>query len=196
MDRARAVARRRGFDRLTRLIDSERASLLIATGDIEEAIRFAEANGLGARLGGDGPANDLSIRLRGSVPALLWTRIHMQTGDLAQARALFSRLLTQQKQKPHVVRAIELDLLDIRLSLAEGRMAEAAARLSDLLLTQPLTDYRALVSLEGSAFSQSLTALARQADLPDLIRKRLEAVLADTGRPRSLWRRTLLFPTL
>ncbi len=182
MDRARAVARRRGFDRLTRLIDSERASLLIATGDIEEAIRFAEANGLGARLGGDGPANDLSLRLRGSVPALLWTRIHMQTGDLAQARALFSRLLTQQKQKPHVVRAIELDLLDIRLSLAEGRVAEAAARLSDLLLTQPLTDYRALVSLEGSAFSQSLTALARQADLPDLIRKRLEAVLADPGK--------------
>jgi LuxR family transcriptional regulator, maltose regulon positive regulatory protein len=180
MDRARAVARRRGFDRLTRLIDSERAGLLIATGDIEEAIRFAEANGLGARLAGDGPANDLSIRLRGSIPALLWTRIYMQTGDLAQARAVLSQLLTQQKQKPHVLRAIELDLLDIRLSLAEGRMAEAADRLSDLLLTQPLTDYRALVTLEGQAFAQGLTALAREAELPDLIRRRLEAVLTES----------------
>ncbi len=178
MDRARAVARRRGFDRLTRMIDSERAALLIATGDIEEAVRFAESNGLGARLAGDGPANDLSIRLRGGVPALLWTRIHMQTGDLVQARATLARLLTQQRQKPNVVRAIELDLLDIRLSLAEERDAAAADRLSDLLLTQPLADYRTLVTLEGRRFSTGLTALARDANLPGLILRRLEAVLA------------------
>ncbi len=179
MDRARAVARRRGFDRLTRLIDSERAGLLVATGDMDEAVRFAETNGLGARLAGEGPANDLSIRLRGGVPALLWTRIHMQTGDLAQARAIFSRLITQQKQKPHVVRSIELDLIDLSLSLAEGRTAAAAERLTDLLLTQPMADYRAMVALEGHNFITDLKALARDADLPDLIRKRLEIVLVD-----------------
>ncbi|OQP87060.1 transcriptional regulator [Rhizobium rhizosphaerae] len=183
MDRARAVARRRGFDRLTRLIDSERAGLLVVTGDIEEAVRFAEANGLGARLASDGPANDLSIRLRGGVPALLWVRIYLETGDLPQSRAAFTRLVTQQRQKPHAVRAIELDLVDIRLALAEGRSAAAADRLSDLLLTQPLADYRALVTLEGQAFTADLAALSRDADLPDLIRRRLEAVLA--GNPDS-----------
>lgn len=181
MDRARAVARRRGFDRLTRLIDSERAGLLLASGDIEEAVRFAEANGLGERLAADGPANDLSIRLRGGVPALFWTRIHLQGGDLVQARAIFSRLLTQQKQKPHVVRAIELALIEIRLSLAENRPAAAAGRLADLLLTQPLADYRTLVLLEGNAFSHDLTVLARDADLPELIRRRLETVLAGSA---------------
>ncbi|SIR18469.1 transcriptional regulator /transcriptional regulator, LuxR family [Rhizobium sp. RU20A] len=180
MDRARAVARRRGFDRLTRLIDAERAGLLLVTGDLEEAVRFAEANGLGARFAGDGPANDLSIRLRGGVPALLWTRIHLETGDLLKSRATFTRLITQQRQKPHAVRAMELDLVDIRLSLAEGRSVAAAERLCDLLLTQPLADYRALVTLEGQAFIAGLTALARDHDLPDLIRKRLDLVLADT----------------
>lgn len=182
MDRARAVARRRGFDRLTRLIDSERAGLLLGTGDIDEAIRFAETNGLGERLAGDGPANDLSVRLRGGVPALFWTRIHLQTGDLPQARALLSRLLMQQKQKPHVVRAIELALIDIRLSLAEQRNAAAAESLSDLLLTQPLADYRLLLLLEGSQFCKALTALTQEARLPELIRRRLETVLAaDAG---------------
>ncbi len=177
MDRARAVARRRGFDRLTRLINSERAGLLLQTGDVEEAVRFAEANHLGERLAGDGPANDLSIRLRGGVPALFWTRIHMQAGDLAQARATFSRLLTQQKQKPHVVRAIELALIDIRLLLAEKRTEAAADRLSDLLLTQPLADYRILVMLEGRPFSRDLTAPTRDADLPELISRRRATVL-------------------
>lgn len=177
MDRARAVARRRGFDRLTRLIDSERASLLLQTGDVEEAVRFAEANHLGERLAGEGPANDLSIRLRGGVPALFWTRIHMQAGELEKARAIFSRLLTQQKQKPHVVRAIELALIDIRLLLAEKRNEAAADRLSDLLLTQPLADYRMLVLLEGGAFTRDLTALTREANLPELISSRLATVL-------------------
>lgn len=185
MDRARAVARRRGFDRLTRLIDSERAAMLVAAGDIEEAVRFAETNGLGARLAGDGPANDLSIRLRGVVPALLWTRIHMQTGDHKQARAILSRLITQQKQKPHVVRAIELALIDIRLSLVEGRTAAAADSLSDILLTRPMGDYRALVALEGPMFSEDLMALAREADLPELICKRLEAVLVESAGANS-----------
>lgn len=179
MDRARAVARRRGFDRLTRLIDTERAGLLIATGDVDEAIRFAEANGLGARLASDGPANDLSIRLRGGVPALLWTRIHMGIGDLSAARATFARLLMQQKQKPHVLRAIELDIVEIALSLAEGRTAEAAKRLSSLLLLHPMADYRALVMVEGRNWLERLTTLAATADLPELTRSRLATVIAD-----------------
>ena len=126
IDSARATARRRGFERLTRLIDGERVTLLVATGDIEEAVRYAEASGFPLQAAYTDAPNNLGLNLRGCVPALLWTRIYVARGDIARARDVFDRLRTQQALKPHVPRHIELALLDIKLLQAEGQPDKAA----------------------------------------------------------------------
>jgi len=177
IDRARATARRRGFQRLTRLIDGERAGLLLAAGDVDAAVRYAADNGFGTlAIEADRP-NNLATHLRGTTPALLWTRIHLARGDVDKARTAFDQLRIRQSQRPHALRSIELALLEIKLALAEGDHTRAAVRLSDLTLTAPVCDYPALVRIEGNAFCGDLRALAISAGLPPLIRQRLSTVL-------------------
>ncbi|WP_234794794.1 LuxR C-terminal-related transcriptional regulator [Xaviernesmea oryzae] len=173
MDRARAAARRRGFDRLVRMIDGERVSLLIASNDLAEAARYAEASGFGEKTARADQPNDLSLRLRGTVPALLWVRIHLAHGRLDVARDLLSRLETSQARKPHVPRQIELRLLGIRLAIAAGETASAASRLSDLVLGLPVTDYRAVLLAEGPVFIGDMLSLARMAPVPGVVLQRL-----------------------
>jgi LuxR family maltose regulon positive regulatory protein len=183
IDSARATARRRGFERLTRLIDGERVTLLVATGDIEDAVRYAETSGFTTQAAYADAANNLSLNLRGCVPALLWARIYAARGDIARARDVFDRLRTQQALKPHVPRRIELDLLDIRLLQAEGRPDKAAACLSNLLLSQPIADYRAILQIEGADFTNALRRLATLMEIPAVISQRLAQVLDGPAMP-------------
>ncbi|PYE43555.1 LuxR family maltose regulon positive regulatory protein [Rhizobium sp. PP-F2F-G20b] len=173
MDRARSTARRRGFDRLVRIIDGERVALLIASGDLAEAARYAEASGFGEKAARADQPNDLSLRLRGTVPALLWVRMHLAQGRLDVARDLLSRLETSQARKPHVLRQIELRLLGIRLAMAAGDSTTAASQLSDLVLGLPVMDYRAVLLSEGPAFVSDILALARAAPVPGVVLQRL-----------------------
>ncbi len=173
MDSARAAAARRGFDRLTRMIDGERVMLLVAAGDVDEAVRHAEVCGLGRLSAASENANRLAYHLRGSVPALLWARIDAAQGEIEKARSGFDRLMTQQSEKPHVPRRIELGLLDIRLLLAEDRQREAAGKLSDLFLSLPVGDYRAVLQVEGADFAEALRALAVSMEVPDVVSQRL-----------------------
>jgi LuxR family transcriptional regulator, maltose regulon positive regulatory protein len=177
MDRTRPVAKRRGFGRLMRLIDAERVLLLAQGGDVEQAIRYAEANGFGLATIHSEIDNDLSTHLRGTTPALLWTRIYMAAGDLDRARSTFEWLLALQVRKPHVVRAIELTLIDIRLLAAEDNLPLASVRLADLLLNFPLEDYRSLVLLEGHAFVGLLLECAASTGFSPVLRTRLEMML-------------------
>lgn len=177
IDSARATARRRGFDRLTRLIDGERVTLLIASGDTEEASRYAEVSGFGLQnINSDG-ANNLAMHLRGSVPALLWSRLYLAQGDTLRARDVFDRLITYQSQKPHVPRCIELGLFEIDLLLAEEQERAAAARLSDIVLSLPVADYRAILQIEGPEFASRLQKLAVSGGVPDVVLRRLEPLL-------------------
>jgi LuxR family maltose regulon positive regulatory protein len=180
MDRIRAVARRRGFDRLTRLIDGERAMLLMASGDLDQAIRHAEANGFGMQAVVADRANMLSIHLRGSTPAIFWTRAHLALGEKAKARVVFDQFKTRQIQRPHVPRTIELALIELELLLAEDRADLAAAGLSDLVLTMPLSDYRALLRFDHAGELSELRALANHPTVAAVIRKRLQSLFAST----------------
>ena len=180
IDSARAAARRRGFDRLTRLIDGERATLLIASGDVEEARRYADVSGLGTQSIHSDGANNLAMHLRGSVPALLWSRLYLALGDTLRARDVFDRLIARQSQKPHVPHRIELGLLEIGLLLAEEREMAAAARLSDIMLSLPVADYRAILQIEGQVFGRRLRQLAVSEGVPDVVLRRLTQLL-DAG---------------
>lgn len=97
IDRVHAVARRRGFDRLIRLVEGERAILLLASGDAGQAMRHAEAKGMGRRAIRSTQANNLAVHPRGTVPALLWTRIHLALGDAVSARDSFDQLMTAHR---------------------------------------------------------------------------------------------------
>lgn len=185
-DRARATALRRGFTRLTRLIDGERAALLLADGDVDAAMRYASSNGFGRQaIEADRP-NNLATHLRGTTPGLLWTRIFLALGERDKARGTFDQLRIRQSQRPHALRLIELSLLEIRLMLAEDDRGRAAVRLSDLMLTTPVADYPTLLHIEGDAFCGALRAMAESYGLPSVIRQRLAAVLGRFGMARSL----------
>lgn len=186
IDTARAAARRRGFDRLTRLIDGERATLLIASGDVEEAIRYADVCGFNAQSARSDGANNLAVHLRGCVPALLWVRIHAALGETVRARAVFQSLVTQQAQKPHVPRRIELGFIDIRLLLAEDEPQRAAATLSDLMLSLPVADYRAILQVEGTEFANQLRALTVSLEVPAIVSQRLFDALDSAPLARSI----------
>lgn len=177
MDRIRAAARRRGFDRLSRLIDGERAMLLMASGDLDQAIRHAEANGFGIQAIVADRANLLSIHLRGATPAIFWTRAYLALGEVSKAREVFDQFRTRQSQRLHIPRAIELALIEIGILLAEDRADVAAARLSDLVLTMPLDDYRALLHLDHAAGLGELRSLATHPTVANVTRKRLQSLL-------------------
>ncbi len=178
MDRIRAVARRRGFDRLARLIDGERAMLLMASGDLDQAVRHAEASGYGASAIRSDRANLLSIHLRGTTPAIFWTRAYLALGEKSKAREVFDQFRTRQAERPHVPRAIELALIEIGILVAEGRTDLAAALLSDLVLTMPLDDYRASLPLDHAAGLAELRMLANHPSVANIIRKRLHLLFA------------------
>lgn len=179
MDRIRATARRRSFERLTRLIDVERAMLLMASGDLDHAIRHAEANGFGMQAVASDRANALAIHLRGATPAIFWTRTHLALGDKAKAREIFDQFMMRQTQRPHVPRAIELALIEIEILLAEGQSEPAAARLSDLVLTTPLADYRNLLRFGHPVALSELRALVKHPTVAAITRQRLQSLITD-----------------
>ncbi|HHZ08881.1 MAG TPA: transcriptional regulator, partial [Rhizobiales bacterium] len=179
IDRVHAVARRRSFDRLVRLAEGARATLLLASGDVDQAVRYAEITGLGQRMIRSDKANNLANHARGTVPALLWTRIFLALGDPVAARDVFEHLMTTQAQKPNVPRSIELALVEIDLLVAEGRSHEAAARLGDIVLSSSLTDYGAILRIEGAAFLARLRKLASEQAVSEIILRRLGQVLGE-----------------
>lgn len=182
IDRFHAAARRRGFDRLNWLVEGERVRLLLAFGDVEQAIRYAEARGMGPGSVELSSANNLAINPRGEVPALLWTRIQLAQGDHVSARNSFAGLMTRQTRKPNMPRSIELTLMEIRLLLAEGRADEAAKRLGDLVLGSPLGDYQAILCVEGEDFLEQLRTLASNGLVPQIVAPRLAQSLGEDWR--------------
>ncbi len=178
---ARRWAQRRGFDRLRRLVERGQARLLLAAGSPDEAASWAERSNMGRDALSSMVANDLSLRLRGSVPATFWARWMTATGDLRRARAVTDALRAMQMVRLHVPNRIEVDLIDLRLMLAEGREAAAASLLSALLLAVPVRDFVAAFLTEGATLLEDLGALARRAGLPALIAAQLDALR--TTRP-------------
>lgn len=71
---ARRWAQRRGFDRLRRLVEGGQARLLLAAGSLTEAGAWATKSGMARDDLSDIATNNLSLRLRGSVPAVFWIR--------------------------------------------------------------------------------------------------------------------------
>ncbi|MCM2294091.1 LuxR C-terminal-related transcriptional regulator [Allorhizobium sp. BGMRC 0089] len=159
--RMKFTARRRGFDRLSRLTDSGRARWLIETGAVDHGIRYAEAHGFARATAFDEKYNNFSVQLRGSTPALLWTRIYLGQGEIAKAREIYEWMMSLQASKPHVPRSIELVLLDIRLLAAENRESMMLSRLTDLMLTTPIEQYRALIWMENKDFLAKLRQAAQ-----------------------------------
>ncbi|WP_377298141.1 LuxR C-terminal-related transcriptional regulator [Rhizobium sp. SGZ-381] len=182
IDRVRSTAKRRGFDRLIRLIDGECCGLLISTGDIEHAIRHAELSGFGRSVIQSDRLNTLQTHLRGTTPALLWTRIFLAEGKPERARDTLDWLMTRQSERPHLVRSIELQLLEIRILAAEGRKDAASACLCDLLMTMPLADYASLLQLEAADVPDLLRELSTCSQFPAVARQRLLQCL-DRVRP-------------
>ncbi|OHZ41699.1 LuxR C-terminal-related transcriptional regulator [Agrobacterium vitis] len=178
-DRTRSAAKRRGFHRLIRLIDGARVLLLLESGDVEQAIRYAKAHGFGMEDITSVPDNNLAIHLRGLTPALLWARIHLVRGDLERARQALSILISQQLTKIHDLRSVELALLDMRLLIAEEKREIVAARLEDLLLTFPMEDFRAMIWIEGDDFLGDLRAIAEESPMSAVLRQRLQALLPE-----------------
>jgi LuxR family maltose regulon positive regulatory protein len=178
------------------LIDGERTGLLLASGDIDEAVRYAEVSGFGAESLNSDSANDFGVNLRGNVPALLWTRIYLAQGEIAHARGVFERLIMSQWQKLHVPRRIELGFLDIRLLLAEGDEPTAAARLSEMMLSLPVADYRAILLIEGPEFGNRLHLLAASRGVPDVVMQRLERLLEVVATTSAQASDPLSVPTL
>ncbi|MUP07301.1 LuxR C-terminal-related transcriptional regulator [Agrobacterium vitis] len=178
-DRTRSAAKRRGFHRLIRLIDGARVLLLLESGDVEQAIRYAKAHGFGMEDITSVPDNNLATHLRGLTPALLWARIHLVRGDLVGARKSLSILISQQPTKIHDLRSVELALLDMRLLIAEEKREVVAARLEDLLLTFPMEDFRAMIWIEGDDFLRDLRAIAEESPMSAVLRQRLQALLPE-----------------
>lgn len=170
---ARRWAHRRGFERLSHLVERSQAQLLLASGSIEEAARCAERSNLGPDTMMNAEVNDMSLSLRGSVPATFWLRWLVAKGDLGRARQVMDWLRTRQAVRLHVPNRIELDLIDLRLALAEGRGAPAATLLADLLLAVPVRDFAASFLIEGPALLADLENLALTQGLPDIIRAQL-----------------------
>lgn len=182
IDRVRAAAKRRGFERLIRLVDGERCILFLCSGDVDQAVRAAESSGYGRVFIQSERLNALPVHLRGTTPALLWTRLYLAQGQPGKAREALDWLLTHQQQKPHFLRSVELSLVGIRLLFAEGRVGEARSLLCDLVTTTPLADYPASLSIEGAPFLETLRELAADPAFPAVARQRLErCMLADAG---------------
>jgi LuxR family maltose regulon positive regulatory protein len=87
--------------------------------------------------------------------------------------------MIRQTQRPHVPRAIELALIEIEILLAEGQSEPAAARLSDLVLTTPLADYRNLLRFGHPVALSELRALVKHPTVAAITRQRLQSLLTD-----------------
>jgi LuxR family maltose regulon positive regulatory protein len=166
---ARRWAQRRGFERLSRLVERSQARLLLFAGSPDEAARCAERSHMGRDTMLNPEANDLSLRLRGSVPATFWIRWYIAHGDLGRARSIMDSLRNMQSTRLHVPNRIELDLVDLRIALAEGREEVAIAILSDLLIAVPVRDFVAAFRVEVQDVLPDLTSLARRKEVPDII---------------------------
>ena len=173
LDAMRHTAQRRNMPRLKHLCDTEQLRLLIASGEVQEAARFARRVQLPRAAAHDRAGNTFALRLRGSSPALLWIRLWLASGEFSDARYTLDRLRSMQSEKPHVLRQIELEALEIRLLLAEGEAGLAAERLSALVFSVPLLDYRGAVFVEGPEFLEALSKLAGRPDVSAVVRERV-----------------------
>lgn len=178
---ARRWAQRRGFERLSRLVERTQARLLLFAGSPDDAARCAERSRMGRDTMLNPEANDLSLRLRGSVPATFWIRWYMVHGDLGRARSVLDSLRNMQSTRLHVPNRIELDLVDLRLALAEGREEGAIAILSDLLIAVPVRDFVAAFWGEVQDILPDLTSLARRKGVADIILAQLASLHPPTA---------------
>jgi len=178
---ARRWAQRRGFERLSRLVERSQARLLLFAGSPDEAARCAERSHMGRDTMLNPEANDLSLRLRGSVPAIFWIQWFMAHGDLARARSVLDSLRNMQSTRLHVPNRIELDLVDLRLALAEGRDEGAIAILSDLLIAVPVRDFVAAFRVEVQDILPDVTSLACRKGVPYIIIAQLASLHPPTA---------------
>lgn len=196
IDHAREAAKRRRFNRLHQLCDAERVRVLFAENDDTEAQRLARSAGLGPDQALDFRKNELASRLRGSVPALLWARHWVDTGELDRAREAIENLKAMQPESLNTLRAIEVAALELRLAVAENDFSRAVGFLSDLALRAPISRYRATLFAEGRRMIDDLELLASCEDVPATVRERVLEITAKsditgsdsplTGRERDI----------
>ena len=175
---ARRWAQRRGFERLRRLVEGGQARLLLAAGSPAEAGAWATKSGLSQDGVSPRPTTDLLFGLRGSVPAMFWVRFWLASGHPGRARTALNALLTVKPHRLHVPQRIEVDLLNLRVMLAEGRIDPAAALLSALVLEVPVEDFRATFLIEAPKLMADLRAVAGAAGTAGLVMARLDAIAA------------------
>ena len=176
IESASLIARRRGLVRLERLVERERIALLIASGEIDEAARQWQQESHVYRGAQELHSNDFSLYLRGSVPGLLWIRIHLARGETTAARTLLDRVVSSQHKTPIVPRLIELAALEFRLLMAEKREQDALTKILDLFLKQSLADYRAIFLVEGIEFKEQLLGVCKKARLAPNLLGRIESI--------------------
>jgi len=100
-------------------------------------------------------------------------------GDTGRARKVLDALIAMQPHRLHMLNRIEVDLLNLRVMLAEGSRDPAAALLSSLVLEVPVADFRASFQVEGPELLAGLRDLARHAGAAGLVAACLAAVDAD-----------------
>lgn len=182
LDHAAMVAQQRSYGRLARLVERERVFLLAHSGMPREARAFARAHGLDEVSAADRTRNDLSRRLRGNVPAMLWARIHHAEGGHVAALHYLDRLGANQMGAVPPLRHVRLSMLKIRLLLAAGRKGEAGALLDELLLTPFVERTRTSFIEEGDAVAAFLEQRRADPAMPSIQREKLTALLGPADR--------------
>ena len=177
LDQSRRCGQRRGLDRMSRLADLGQIRMLLAAGDVQEARRFAQRSGLRQETATDRGHSDLSGRLRGYGPGLLWSRLFMDAGDPTAARATLDAVSAMQTGRLHILNRLEMDLLTMRLLQIERRHAEAAEVLTACVLALPLEDYRAAILMQGAQAVDDLVALSHSSAVPDPVCQKLARAL-------------------
>lgn len=178
LDQGARTAERRGFARMRRLIDRERMRTLIDFGDIHGARHFAHRHELRPEMAFDIPANQLAFRLRGETPATLWARLWAAEGQFERALEMLKHLEASQERALSTPRRIRLGILAAIADIKAGRPERARSALEPMLLTVPVTDYRAAFLEEGEEFVGFLRQCVQSSSAEGLAIRRLRQLLA------------------
>lgn len=171
---AENIAGRRRYRRLARLTGLLRADMLLRTGQPEEAARLL-APALPDDDGGGGPD---PVNLRGAPVAALQARLALARGDAGGALRRLDALLARPGAAANVRRLTGLVLLRLRILIAAGDTAAAAAALERLALSHRTDLYCLPFAEEGAGLVRFVRAHADALDPGSLVRRRLGPALA------------------
>ena len=145
------------------------AQVALAAGDVQEALRWAQARGLGEAGQAQMPG-DLA-----EVEQLTFARLQMATGKVAGALPILQERIGLQEQAGRTRALIESLALQALCLRSLGRSEEAAHSLARaLLLAEPEGFVRVFLQ-EGPPLAALLRAVAAQGHSPDYARRLLEA---------------------